>query len=1166
MKRSTAHIALVSSLGICLILLAGLRAEAQLGFTPAVKKPKEFENRTLRSEKSTDNKFGGPKRFMQNTITHYNYYFNANTKLNEVIDRAKQSFVEDYSTLLPFYNYSLDVTAADSLQLDSISFKAQSGIVLHDVRNDWADDLYLLWGAAYYLRKQYDSASSMFQFINHAFASRENDGYYLAIGSKRDGNSPMSISSKEKSGLLHKRGPGRNDAFIWQIRNHLAREQYPQAASLIQALRIDEEFPDRLRSDLEEVQALYYYQLKGWDSSAIHLEQALPNAKNKQEQARWEFLIAQMYEQSGRPAFATEFYSKASGHATDPVLDVYARLGAVRTNKNGKENSIDENIQTLLKMAHRDKYVDYRDIIYYMAAQMELERMNTDGAIDLLVRSTRYTGQNDDQRNRSFRQLADLSYDRHRFRESKNYYDSLQLTDSKAPDFAMIQTRKTSLARLVANLEIIARQDSLQRLAALPESEQRERSRKLARLLRKQQGLKEEVPLTMGSATAGANTPGLNAPGSQPPPPALFDNNAGKGEWYFYNSNSRQRGNTEFKAKWGTRPNVDNWRRSSAVMATLRNQQQKGPGLPGNSGDLPSTESMQSSEVTAEGLLSRIPNSPEALKRSNDSVQTAMFANGVIYIRELEDCPLGTETLEQTRLRFPEIKQMDELLFNLYYCYWKNGEKGRADAIRKAMGDQFPKSDLTSIVTTGKSNKPTAIQEEPTKLYERVYDLFIEGKFSEAEDLKKKADSSYGKNYWTPQLLYIEAVYQIRQRQDSVATRTLNDIIGQFPGQPLAVKAANLLSVLGRRAQIEEELRNLVIKKDDDVENRVDDRIANEPAPALIDSAAIARNKVTEDSLRAVNAALLEKNRLDSLQALKNEAELAKKNREDSLQSARVAADLLKKNRADSLETARRNREDSLSISRMNRTDSLKAVKARKLSADSLATARRKQARTDSLTIVKNRKITADSLLAVRKKVASDSLALAKSNAAARKKEVADSTALVRSEKDARKKAVADSLALTRTKPKPTDSMAKAPVIKPAGAPVDALGYTFKPASPHYVAIILTKVDPIFVSEARNAFARYNKDQYYNKTMNAELVELDESNRFLLMSPFQTSAEAVQYIDETRPKTATNIIPWLKGGKYAFIVITADNLKLLMESKDIGKYREFLEKNIPGKF
>src|SRR5205809_2739525 len=211
-------------------------AYGQLGISYQLKKPPEFDNRTLRSEKSDKGKFGFPKRFIQNTITHYNYVYNANNKLNEILGRAKLAFKDDYSQLLPFYNYSLDVTAVDTTQLDSISYKSQTGLALHDLRNDWADNLYLLWGITYYLKKDFDSAFMMFQFINYAFAKKEKDGYYKNIGSKQDGNNAFTIATKENNSLpnqVFSTPPSRNEAFIWQIRNFLAQDLYTEAASLI---------------------------------------------------------------------------------------------------------------------------------------------------------------------------------------------------------------------------------------------------------------------------------------------------------------------------------------------------------------------------------------------------------------------------------------------------------------------------------------------------------------------------------------------------------------------------------------------------------------------------------------------------------------------------------------------------------------------------------------------------------------------------------------------------------------------------------------------------------------------------------------------------------------------------------------------------------------------
>ena len=109
------------------------------------------------------------------------------------------------------------------------------------------------------------------------------------------------------------------------------------------------------------------------------------------------------------------------------------------------------------------------------------------------------------------------------------------------------------LGSLATNIEIIERQDSLQRIAAMPEDERKDFVKKLVKQLRKQQGLKDEA------------APAASSPFANPTAPTLFPTVEPKGEWYFYNAASRTRGQADFKAKWGNRPNIDNWRRSAAI-------------------------------------------------------------------------------------------------------------------------------------------------------------------------------------------------------------------------------------------------------------------------------------------------------------------------------------------------------------------------------------------------------------------------------------------------------------------------------------------------------------------------------------------------------------------------------------------------------------------------
>jgi outer membrane protein assembly factor BamD (BamD/ComL family) len=991
-----------------LFLMLASPVFSQQGLTLDVKKPKEFENRVLRSEKSDQKKFSGPKRFIQNTITHYNYFFNANNKLNEVLDRAKLAFVDDYSTLIPFYNYSLETTAADSIQLDSISYKAQTGIVLHDLRTDWADNLYLLWGASYYFKQQFDSAHLMFQFINQAFAEKEKDGYYRTIGSARDGNSAMAISTKEKSSLTHRmfsEPPSRNDAFIWQIRNYLERNRFSEAASLVQALKNDPQFPKRLENDLEEVQAYSFYKQQLWDSSAAHLEKALSVAATKHERARWEFLLGQLYERTGRDSLAEKWYGSSINHTTDPIMDVYARLATVRVTKNDSEDAIEKNIATLVKMAKRDKYVDYRDIIYFMAAQMELERNNTDNAIPLLLRSTKYAANNPSQRNKAFLQLAELSFQKRRYRDSYNFYDSLQLGDPSIKDPENITARKEMLARLTSYIGVVERQDSMQLVAAMPVEERRAFIKKLVRRLRKEQGLKEEA----------TSTAAIDFPSKQQQAPSLFNDNK-KGEWYFYNKAAKQKGSADFERRWGKRNNIDNWRRSALANAGAPRRADQDRIDRENAAQAKAAEDR---EVTFESLHEKLPLTPESLQVSNDSIQAALYDMGTMYVKELEDCAAASETFEALRKRFPQHPEMEQVLFNLYYCAGKQNDLAKADSLKKLMNDQFAGSKLTKIVTTGRDQEEEDRIKKATKTYEDIYDLFIEGKFSEALQQKKLADSIYGKNHWTPQLLYIEAVYHIKQRQDTAAIAVLYQIMSQFEGTVLAEKADNLAQVLSRRSQIEEELRNMVINMpaEDSRERQSEIITANKPVTTV--------KPVTRDPLSG-------------------------KTLPPPVVSAKPGMDTI-------------------------------AVKP----------------------------VVQEPVVKIT-----------------------------------------------------PDTTSRQPVAPPASPE----GYAYEAGAPHYVLIVLNKVDPIFVNEAKNAFVRYNRDTYYNKQMQAALIELDSDNRLLLISPFKDAADALAYVDQTRPRTASEILPWLKGGKYSYSILTEKNLEVLKKTKDFEKYRQFLDKNLPGKF
>lgn len=986
---------------------------AQLGkitFDLEKDKPEKYKTKTLRSEKTGDKKFTVPRRFIQNTVSHYNYFFNANNKINQVIERARLTNKDDYSKLLPFYGYSLDNTSTQKRDLDSVIYKATAGILLHDLRSNWVDNLYLLIGEAYYLRKDFDSASMTFQFINfNLFPHKKNDDDQLIVGSNENGaKSGMTIASKENRNIIDKvftRPPSRNDALVWQIRNFVDMDKMGDAAALISTLQNDLALPSRLRPALEEMTAYWFFRQQMYDSTLAHLTNSLSNTIDIQDRSRREFLIAQLYETTNKQDKAKAYYDLAMHHTTDPLMDIYANLNKAKMLKSREPAEIDKSIANLLRMSKKDRFEAYRDIIFFSAAQIAMIKPDTSLSVTLYKKSTLFNKENIPLKNKAFLQLAEISYKQKKYQNAYAFYDSLQLGDTSLGNIAMIKDRKNALAAIVMQLNIIDREDSLQAIAAMSPADRDAFLKKLSKQLKKEKGIRDEE-VNGGNFASGFYNP-KNASSD------IFANaNASNGEWYFYNNTLKTKGYNDFNTVWGKRQNVDNWRTasSSGNLASSSNAfanpdgtdstngilgQNADPLNPG--GGVNTSVIPVQTDLSVQGLLANVPLSKPKLDASNTKIAKSLFQLGKDYQKLLEDYPEAINTYEKSLKLFPDSLYAGELYLNLSYCYRKTGDIAKADFYKNLLLKKFDKSKFTLMALHPESMDPSKKDTAATRRYEEIYNNFIEGNFEKAVAEKQKADSTYGNNYWSPQLLYIESVYYIRKREDSTAIGILKQIITQYPKSPLKEKATTMIDVLKRRASIESYLTNL---------------------------------KIT------------------------------------------------------------RMKEDSQIV-------------------------------------------------------------------------VYDDPSVI-------KRAVPDTAYINKIKMQNQNGVVKPGqvVINPAlktAPPVFNGTFIFDPSDSQFVLMVLTKVDPVYISEAKNAFTRYNRENFYSQNIEIEKDTLDKDRTLLVFSQFGNADLAIKYRDRIL-RDAPSEISWLPAQKYSFYIISASNLGLLKQNKNLQNYIDLLNKKYPSKF
>ncbi len=970
--RPLTHISRVAFIGCIVCCCFQLLAQPYTSIE--VSKPEKYRNRLLPAEKSGNKKFTIPKRLYNNTVSEYNYYFNANNKLNDIVALAKQNFKDDYTQLLPFYNYSLAETAKG--QIDSVLYKCTAGILLHDLRSDWVDRFYLLMGNAYLHRQDFDSAYQVFQYINYSFAPKD-DGYDIPIGSNISSrNGSFSIATNEKGNIWKKISsnlPARNESFLFQVRNLIEQKRFPEAESLLEIIRADNQFPSRLKNKWYEMEAYLNYTEQHYDSAAYFIIKALPTTENKAEAARWEYLAAQMMAIAGKDSTSISLFEKAIKHTTDPLMDVNARLNIASLSAENKPNAVQQNLKELLIMAKRDRYQNYRDIIYYAASELEIKQKRLPAAEQLLYKSIEAIDNNELQKAKSYLLLADIAYLQKKYIPAANYYDSVSIG---ILDTALQKTaafKKLTLKNIAANFTSINKEDSLQAIANLQEFERMALLKNLLKKLRKEKGLKEpNAEINFGSNFI------------EVPTNDIFQ--TANTDFYFASSNLKTKGVSDFKLKWGNRPNIDHWRRQSAVDRSFSNKVIE----PSDALAQIDQQSEAEKEISIEALMIDLPLSPDKVLKSNEKILQALLKNGAIFQYQLEDIDAAITMYEAIAKRFQEHPILEELWLELSNCYRKKGDFIKADSVKKQ---------LTSFYPSGKFNanlqeNANTVNAKAIKIYTHIYNIFLEGKFEAANEEKIRADKLYGKTFWTPQLLFIEAIYDIRQRKDSTAINKLSQIISLFGNSEIAEKANNMILVLNKRTEIESYLTQLDVERSEDIPTRKIDLNTTTTAPIPVKNTTNIQVKIPEN--------------------------------------------------------------------------------------------------------------------------------------------------------------------LPATAPTIEN---KKTGINPA---LDT--YQFNANDTQYVVVILDKVDPVFITEGKNAFNRFNQERYYSQKIPLNVLPITESLQLLLMGPFLNAADATTYIDKTKPLAESRIIPWLAKEKYRFIILSTSNLLLLKQKKEIATYLKFLSTLFPDKF
>lgn len=727
------------------------------------KKMTEWSN-----EKLLKRKWSLPRRIYQNTVTRYNYYYNARRKYNEAIRTLTKNHKEDYSKTISLHPYDpLKLGPSVASEMDSVIKKSSFSTQIHDPRSKWFDNLYLLMGKASYVKNDFEGAISTFQFVANEYKDlpkRKQKSGAKKSSENKDGVVSIATPENRKGlrALSHKLS--RNEALIYLGQAYMAAEQYSEAMALYSTLEKDPKLPKKYKPVLYLAKANLELMQENNDDAIVSLESSLNYKISKLQKSRVHFALGQLY--AGKKDFAksTENFKKSISGKTSPDMDFYTKLFMAQ---NAAQGGVDKSYakNQLQKLVNDPKYTKFKSLALNTLAGIEALD-NIPEAIRLLNKSIENKENKDiTQKAKAFAELGRLYYGLTEYEMAKTSYDSASYFGTTPPleNLNEVNTRKTVLADVVKYIRTIREQDSLIALSKKSDKEQKAAAKKELERIKKLQNNQPDLGTKVVSLQPSNN----------------------KSNWYFYNTNLIQKGSQEFVQKWGNRKLEDNWRRSSANNMSVSSE---------------NDEDVESGQITAAdiaSLLKQIPKTPAQMDACNAKLQEAFYNLGLTYYSQLADYPNAIRTFDTLISRFPNTSFKKQAYYALYLNHNKLLQLNEANRYKNLLDQEFPGSELAQLALNPEYKSPETIQtQSANQHYENTYALYKSAAYNDALSQVQYAKTNFKGHPLIPKYQLVEAISYAGLKQMDTCKSLLEKIVFDYPKTEEQKRAQEILKLI----------------------------------------------------------------------------------------------------------------------------------------------------------------------------------------------------------------------------------------------------------------------------------------------------------------------------------------------------------------------------------
>lgn len=716
-------------------------------------------------------------RSYHNLTANYNIFFNGTESFKKGIKRGQESYVDDYTQVLPVFTYD-DENSAQTIapDMETAITKASKVITLHSITakpeykngpqsekqkafyarneyNKWVDNNYLIMGKAYLYRHDFELAIQTFKFILTEF-------YYEDIV---------------------------YETQIWLAQAYNQTKEYKESERILNLLVSDERVSKKLYADLYATIADLKIKREEYADAINPLSIAFENVKKKKIRTRYAFILGQLNQETGNQEAASKYYQQVIKLNPPYEMSFNARISRAGVFVEGADKSREIKAE-LNKMLKDEKNKEYKDQIYYALANINYKEGNIEEAISYYKLSSAKSVSNPQQKTKSCLTLADIYYTRQNYVSAKLYYDSALVSlTPEYRNYSAVMDKSKSLSHLVENLVVVQFEDSVQRLAGMSEAERFEVIDSIIAQVRREEQLaqisemQDQQDMQFNRMMLSENQQSESQSGGT------------DGKWYFYNDAAKSFGQPEFKMKWGTRKLEDNWRRKNKSQVSFgESESEKAEG--------DTTKGIQRevlSNKTREFYLQNIPLTDSLIRISDERIMESLFNAGTVYKNDLKDNPKAIDTYKDLLQRYPVNDYTLSTYYNLYLIYNDLQDPASSDFYKEAIIKSYPESQIAQLLTNPNYvNELLEKENEVNRFYEATYDHYKQKDYLLVISDVDYAFEHFRNNELLPQFFFLK-VLSIGQTNDIMTfTIALDSVTKLYPSHEVAKQANEMLAYI----------------------------------------------------------------------------------------------------------------------------------------------------------------------------------------------------------------------------------------------------------------------------------------------------------------------------------------------------------------------------------